>query len=120
MLKYQVLYALFILSCSLVYAARDQTFFNLPYFPTYGENDRVVSCGSQYRDSSKFYCSSCPSNQEIDPDTIGGDKQYEGCRCQLGFATVNNDCSTVRIFSKHMFFNRINLFSLHHNLFIIV
>jgi hypothetical protein len=63
---------------------------NIPY-----ASGTVDSCGNQYRDSSSYKCRTCPAHQAVDPDTVGGDGQYGGCRCKMGFAAVIGDCSSV-------------------------
>jgi hypothetical protein len=81
-------------------SAADISAFLIPYDTGGG----VQKCGSKYRDTSSYTCKTCPTDQEIDPDTIGGDGQYQGCRCVRGYATVENDCSGVSFrFSHHLF-----------------
>lgn len=86
-------YLVVILLITVVKAA-DISPINIPY------SGAVQSCSGQYRDSSSYSCQSCPTNQEVDPNTLGGDGQYSGCRCRQGFATVRNDCSGVSIPQK--------------------
>lgn len=57
------------------------------------------ACGSNhYRDSSNFLCGTCPTGQEVDESTIGGDGDYEGCHCSASYTSVENDCSSVSTF----------------------
>lgn len=54
-------------------------------------------CGSnQYRDSSNFACGRCHTGEEVDLSTVGGDGDYEGCRCAASYFSTEIDCSDVR------------------------
>lgn len=103
--KMRLMIALWLLMMIHSVAAKDTSVIYLPYWPG---NSFVPSCGTQYRDASKFQCYDCPANQEIDPATLGGDGQFDGCICSIGFANVQGDCSNVSIFSPIL--NSVYLF----------
>jgi hypothetical protein len=92
MAKLAALLVVIVVSLFDVASAADISAFLIPYDTGGG----VSKCGSKYRDTSSYTCKNCPTDQEIDPDTQGGDGQYQGCRCVKGYATVENDCSGVR------------------------
>ena len=71
----------------------DQAEISLSYYYSSG-----ITC-SDYHDSASLLCASCPNNQEADPESIGGNNLYGSCRCDAGYANVENDCTGVCLLS---------------------